>query len=70
MIHGLWRKSNTTWIAAYPLLIIAAIALGGAIGIAVAIGRGAARPVEVLSAAVRRIEAGSYDEPVRLRGAS
>ncbi|HWG76803.1 MAG TPA: EAL domain-containing protein [Steroidobacteraceae bacterium] len=52
------------------LLIIAAVALGGAIGIALAVGRGAARPVEVLSAAVRRIEAGRYDEPVRLRGAS
>src|SRR6185312_3605433 len=52
------------------LLIIAAVALCGAIGIALAVGRGAARPVEVLSAAVRRIEAGHYDEPVRLRGAS
>jgi diguanylate cyclase (GGDEF)-like protein len=52
------------------LLIIAAIALGGAIAIALAVGRGAARPVEVLSAAVRRIEAGRYDEPVRVRGAS
>lgn len=52
------------------LLIIAAIALGGAIAVALAVGRGAARPVEVLSAAVRRIEAGRYDEPVRLRGAS
>ncbi|HEY7930259.1 MAG TPA: diguanylate cyclase, partial [Steroidobacteraceae bacterium] len=52
------------------LLIIAAIALGGAVAIALAVGRGAARPVEVLSAAVRRIEAGRYDEPVRLRGAS
>ncbi len=52
------------------LLITAALALVAAIGIALAAGRSAARPVEALSAAVRRIESGSYDEPVRLRGAS
>lgn len=52
------------------LLVIAGITLGGAIGIALLAGQSAARPVEVLSAAVRRIEAGRYDEPVRVRGAS
>jgi diguanylate cyclase (GGDEF)-like protein len=52
------------------LLVIAAIALGGAIAVALAAGQSAARPVEILSAAVRRIEAGRYDEPVRVRGAT
>jgi len=50
------------------LLTIAAIALAVAIALALRVGRGAARPVEILAQAAQRIEAGQYDEPVELRG--
>ena len=44
LIHGIWRKSNTTLIAAYNLLIISAIGAG----IAYATGEGAEETVEHL----------------------
>jgi len=50
------------------LLTIAALALACAIALALRIGASAARPVEVLAQAAQRIEAGQYDEPVKLRG--
>jgi uncharacterized membrane protein len=44
LIHGIWRKSNSTLIAAYNILIIAAIGAG----IAYATGEGAEETVEHL----------------------
>ncbi|MBD1384330.1 hypothetical protein IDJ75_03500 [Mucilaginibacter rigui] len=44
LAHGIWRKSNTTLIAAYNLLIISAIGAG----IAYATGEGAEETVEHL----------------------
>lgn len=44
LIHGIWRKSNATLIAAYNVLIIAAIGAG----IAYATGEGAEETVEHL----------------------
>ncbi|MDP9079387.1 MAG: hypothetical protein M3O71_18300 [Bacteroidota bacterium] len=44
LIHGIWRKSNSTLIAAYNLLIISAIGAG----IAYATGEGAEETVEHL----------------------
>lgn len=44
LIHGIWRKSNTTLIAAYNLLIVSAIGAG----IAYATGEGAEETVEHL----------------------
>lgn len=44
LIHGIWRKSNSTLIAAYNLLILSAIGAG----IAYATGEGAEETVEQL----------------------
>jgi uncharacterized membrane protein len=51
LIHGIWRKSNTTLIAAYNVLIISAIGAG----IAYATGEGAEETVEHIQGVSKNI---------------
>jgi len=51
LIHGIWRKSNSTLIAAYNILIISAIGAG----IAYATGEGAEEAVEHLQGISKNI---------------
>ncbi|MEJ0006506.1 MAG: EAL domain-containing protein [Steroidobacteraceae bacterium] len=50
------------------LLAIGGTALGAALGIALLLGRGATRPIQELVRAARRIQAGTYDKDVNVRG--
>ncbi|HUK01869.1 MAG TPA: EAL domain-containing protein [Steroidobacteraceae bacterium] len=50
------------------LIAIASIALGSAIAIALLLGRSATRPIGELVRAARRIQAGTYDKAVEVRG--
>jgi uncharacterized membrane protein len=51
LIHGIWRKSNSTLIAAYNILIISAIGAG----IAYATGEGAEEAVEHLQGIFKNV---------------